>query len=291
MIVMLVLMAVSVSAQDGLALMKVEVGARPTGMGGAFVSILDGPNSSPYNPAAAARTSKFTVSLSHLAYWSNIRIETGYFATNLTGRSWLHGGIRYAADDNLEHRGITASSEPDYMFNLHDVSFKAGFAYQVTDQLIAGVAFGWFAEKIDIYQGSTFNADLGLLYEVNSDVNVGASVANLGSDFTISSVDGVESAKIALPVTYRVGGSYTYNRYLGAADIVVLDDEFHLHLGAEAWLHEYFALRSGYMANYDTKSFTAGASFVQRNFTVEYAFVPYSGALGTSHLFNLTVSL
>jgi hypothetical protein len=88
-----------------------------------------------------------------------------------------------------------------------------------------------------------------------------------------------------------VGGSYRYDRYLGAVDAVIVDDEFHLNIGAEATLHEYVSLRAGYMANYDTKNFTAGASFTRRNITVDYAFVPYTNNLGTTHLFNLTFSL
>jgi len=58
---------VSASAQDGLALMKVEVGARPSGMGGAFVSVISDPNSAAYNPAGVVNTSQFAASFGHNA--------------------------------------------------------------------------------------------------------------------------------------------------------------------------------------------------------------------------------
>ncbi len=280
----------SASAQDGLALMKVEVGARPSGMGGAFVSIISDPNSSAYNPSAAVNTSQFAASFGHNTYWSDIRIETAYFGSNFTNRSWIHGGIRYAAVSDLESR-VGPSTDPDGLFDAHDVSFKGGFAYRLTDKLTAGAAFGFFFEKIDLYRGSAFNADLGLLYEATPKINVGASVVNLGPDFSLSVAGKPGTGDISLPTTYRLGGSYRYDKYLGAADLVIVDDEAHLHLGAEGWLHEFVAVRSGYMINYDSKNFTAGASFVRRNFTIEYAFVPYSNDLGTSHLFNLTVTL
>ncbi|MCP4684766.1 MAG: UPF0164 family protein [bacterium] len=277
-------------AQDGLALMKVEVGARASGMGGAFVSVAADPNSSAYNPAGAANTKQFAASLGHNTYWSDIRIETAYLASNFTNRSWIHGGIRYAAVSDLESR-VGPSSQPDGLFDAHDVSFKGGLAYRLTSKLTAGVAFGWFIEKIDLYRGSAFNADLGLLYEVNPNINVGASVVNLGPDFSLSTAGRPGTEDISLPTTYRLGGSYRYDNYLGALDLVIIDDELHAHLGAEGWLQEFVALRSGYMVNYDSKNFTAGASFVRRNFTVEYAFVPYGNNLGTTHLFNLTVTL
>ena len=89
----------------------------------------------------------------------------------------------------------------------------------------------------------------------------------------------------------RTASAYYLKDYLGAADIVVVDDEFHLHAGGEAVIQKVFRLRAGYMFNYDSKNITAGASFSKRNLTVDYAFVPYSNDLGSSHLFNLTFSL
>ena len=286
----IILTSACVNAQDGLALMKVEAGARQVGMGGAYVSLTDDPNATYYNPAGAAGTRKFIVSFGHNEYWENIRLETGYFTSNLNDRTFLHGGIRYAAVDNLESR-VNPSKDPEALFSAYDISFKSGIAYQVNEQMALGMAMGWFIEKIDIYRGSAFNVDLGALYLLSHDINLGASVTNLGSTLSLalSGQEGTED--ISLPATYRVGGSYRYDRYLGAVDAVIVDDEFHLNLGAEAALHEYVSLRAGYMVNYDTKNFTAGASFTRHNVTVDYAFVPYTNNLGISHLFNLTFSL
>jgi hypothetical protein len=289
-VLVIILTSACVNAQDGLALMKVEAGARQAGMGGASVSLSTEPNAAFYNPAAAVGTRKFTASFGHNEYWENIRLETGYFMSNLNDRTFLHGGIRYAAVDNMENR-VNPSLEPDALFSAYDVSFKSGIAYQVNEQMALGVAMGWFVEKIDIYRGSAFNVDLGALYFLSPNINLGASVTNLGSTLSLalSGQEGTED--ISLPATYRVGGSYRYDRYLGAVDAVIVDDEFHLNMGAEAALHEYVALRAGYMINYDTKNFTAGASFTRRNITVDYAFVPYTNNLGSTHLFNLTFSL
>jgi len=286
----IILASACVNAQDGLALMKVEAGARQAGMGGASVSLTTEPNAAFYNPAAAAGTGKFTVSFGHNEYWENIRLETGYFMGNLSDRTSLHGGIRYAAVDNMESR-VIPSAEPDALFSAYDVSFKSGIAYQVNEQMALGIAMGWFIEKIDVYRGSAFNVDIGALYMLSQDVNFGASVTNLGSTLSLALYGQESTEGISLPTTYRAGGSYRYDRYLGAVDAVIVDDEFHLNLGAEAALHEYVSLRAGYMVNYDTKNFTAGASFTRHNVTIDYAFVPYTNNLGTTHLFNLTCSL
>ena len=116
---------------------------------------------------------------------------------------------------------------------------------------------------------------------MNREVSLGASIVNIGSDFSLALSTQPGTKNISLPVTYRVGASYQKSKYRGVADVVILDDVTHLHLGAEHWLHRQVALRAGYMFNYDTKNFTAGASFTRRKVTVEYAFVPYTDNLGT----------
>jgi hypothetical protein len=279
-----------VLGQDGLALMKVEVGARPSGMAGAFTSVTADPNSATYNPAAAAGVDRFTASFGHNTYWENVRLETGYFTTNLMNRVWMHGGIRYATVSDIESRR-GPSSEPDAYLDAQDVSFKGGLAYRVAPRLTVGIGAGWYLEKIDQYRGSSFNVDLGLTYVPYPGWTIGAAAQNLGSDFSLSMSGYAGSDPIALPTTYRLGGSYEYGDGLGAADIVILDDKAHLHAGAEIRVYNKAALRAGYMTGYDSKNVTAGMSFTHRNFTVDYAFVPYSNDLGTSHLFNLTVSI
>jgi hypothetical protein len=273
---------------DGLALMKVEHGARGAGMGAAFVSIIDDPNGVVYNPAAFAHLVGFTASFGHTAYWENVRLESGFFATSLSSRTFLHGGIRFAVVDEIEQR-LLPTEEPESYFDAHDISFKAGLAYRISDKVTAGVSSGWFVEKIEAWRGSAFSVDLGLLVSLTDKVNLGGSITNLGGDFSLSKSGMEGSREISLPVSYTAGASYLYDRFLGAADLVILDDEAHLHLGLEATVHRLLILRGGYMFNYDSKNITAGASFTKRNISVDYAFVPYTNNLGTSHLFNLTL--
>jgi hypothetical protein len=277
-------------AVTGLAMLRTEHGARPAGMAGAYVSITNDPNAVPYNPANAVGVSNFTASFGHTAYWENIRLESGYFAANLSSQLYLHGGMRFAVVNDIENRQYP-TLEPDALFDAHDVSFKAGLAYRISERVAAGLSAGWFIEEIGGWRGSSFNVDLGVQASPANNLNVGASVTNLGHDFRLELSGVVGSDDIPLPTTYRVGGSYRYDSYVGALDVVVLDEKVHPHVGAEARLHEMFMLRTGYMFNYDSKGFTAGASFTKRNMSIDYAFVPFSNNLGTSHMFNFTFSL
>jgi len=281
---------VSAPTKTGLAMMKVETGARASGMGGAYVSVSGDPFSSAYNPAGIRGISRFTVGLGHNEYWSNIRIESGYFASPLKGRFAIHGGIRFAGLGNLEIRQ-TPTSEPDAFADAHDISFKTGLGYRISDKLYAGFGVGWFFEKISSFRGSSFNVDFGALATPKPNLNVGVAVSNVGSGFILQQQNAAGSREISLPTTYRVGASYYRNRFLGAADVVVLDEKAHLHLGMEKQIRKYFAVRAGYMFNYDTKGMSAGASFTRRNLTIDYAFVPYRSGIDDSHQFTFTFAL
>ncbi len=288
---LLSIVANSAYGSDGLSMLKVETGAEPSGMGGAVAAVTGSPDLIVYNPAAAADFNKFHVSLGHTAYWNDIRMESGHFAMKVSRRVNLHGGIRYAAIDELEFRGEVASEEPLGYFDAHDISAKAGLAVELTDWLSTGFSLGAVSEKIEAWHGGTFAFDFGLLARTTQNVTVGAAITNLGSDFRLSKADNTESRDIALPTTYRVGAAYQYGEYLGAADLVYVDDEAHVHVGAEAAIEEIFEVRAGYMFNYDIKNFTAGVSFTRYSIKIDYAFVPFEKDLGTSHMFNVTFSL
>lgn len=276
---------------DGLAMMKVEHSARSAGMGSAVTSISGDPSLIVFNPALMAGVANFKASFGHTFYWENIRLESGFFAMNLSKKLALHGGLRFAAIDKLEGRGATPTSEPTTNFDAHDISVKAGLSWQLNEKIKAGLALGWFIQKIEVYRGSAFNVDLGLHATLSEKLQVGLSALNLGSDFNLENSGLVGSRDISLPAALRAGGSYKYDRYLFASDIVVSDDEAHLHLGVEALAHRLLYLRAGYMLNYDSKNFAAGLTFVHRDLTIDYGFVPYTNNLGTSHLFNLSFSL
>lgn len=287
--ILLLLTSGGVFANDGVALLKVDHGARSAGMGSTQFSQNRDPNAVVHNPALGVGFEKFSASFGHTEFWENIRLESGYFSADLNSRWSIHGGIRYATVNDLEAR--TSPTTTPTLFDAHDISFKGGAAFRLSPKIDVGFAAGWIIEKIGGYRGSAFNFDLGSVFHLNPHADISAAATNLGSSFRLEQTGIPGSDDISLPTTYRFGGAYKYQRYLGAAELVYLDNEAHVHLGAEAKMNEIFSLRSGYMVNYSTKNFTAGASFSHRNITVDYAFVPFSQNLGTSHLFNLTFSL
>ena len=201
------------------------------------------------------------------------------------GKAHFSLGARIAQVNDLQGRGASASALPLYLFDSRDVSLKFGLAYPLSDRLNAGVAFGFINERIDFFSASAANFDLGLLYQHSKQLSFGVSVANVGQDLQLS------SESVNLPVTVRAGASYRQSDLLVAADGVILDSDFHAHLGAEYGGIDHLFVRAGFQSGYDSKSITAGLGFLQKDFRIDYAFVPYTNDLGQSHQFAISFFL
>ncbi len=278
-------------ADIGGKLLTVESGARSSAMGEAFVSISGDPLSQYYNPASSVGdkdTPGFSAYFGHTAYWENINFETAFF-TLREGKTRFSLGARIAQVNDLEGRGATASAAPLYLFDSRDVSLKFGVAYPITEKLSAGLALGYLSERIDVFSTTVLNADLGLQYQQSEKLAFGVSVSNFGQDYRL------DSQSISLPVTVRAGGSYRKSDLLLSADGVIIDSDFHAQFGAEYGVKHNGAnrlfLRAGAQTGYDSKTFTAGLGFMQKDFRIDYAFVPYRNDLGQSHQFAISFFL
>ena len=273
----------TIKAQSGLDLLGVESGARPAGMGDAFVAVAGDPISQHYNPAATTEAADFAVAFGHVSHWENIRFES-VFLTFRESKIHYNFGLRLAQISDIEARTI-ASPAPDYQFEARDVSLKFGLAAQVAEKLSIGLALGWLSESINFYRGYSFNVDIGALYRHSSEFSFGASLSNIGSKLTLL------QEKISIPTTLRFGASFVRDKLLVSAGGLYADEEFHIQTGAEYSLHQSFSLRAGLQTGFDSKNFSAGAGFSKRDVRVDYAFVPYSNDLGSSHQFSLSYFL
>lgn len=269
-------------SEVGLKMLTAEAGARSVGMGGAFTAVPADPYSAAYNPAATWGIETVKGSFGHNTYWENTRIETGYLSFHKRA-TVITAGVQFASIDNIE--GRTAPTDDYYEFASHDVSIKAGAAFELEPKYILGFSLGWMYEKIDVDAGSAFNFDLGLLMQPYPDLNIGLAVQNFGSTIKL------RSESYDIPTTYRGGISYVYRDFMPSMDIVMLDGDFYFHFGGEYNFNDKFFVRAGYRAGYDTKDISAGAGFVRRNFRIDYAYLPFKNGLTDSHLINLTFEI
>lgn len=271
-------------AYTGARLLAVEAGARPAGMGGAFVAITADPYSAAYNPAAVFGVNGIAGSFGYNTYWADTKIQSGYVIFEKRSIAF-NFGIQLGQVGDIEAYGDAPTAEPLYLFEYQDVSFKGGAAFKVHRAVSVGFSVGWVFEKIDNYRGHAVNGDFGILVTPKENLNVGASATYIGQKLKL------DTEEYELPASYRLGVSYKLDKFLPVLDFVREDGQNHLHGGMEYNFMQMFYLRAGYRTNYDARDLSAGLGFTHRNFRVDYAYLPYSENLDDSHLINLTFSL
>jgi hypothetical protein len=270
----------------GLAFLKTGVGGRALAMGEAGVASSTDPSSVYYNPASLALSGSSQILLMHQAWIQDAHTEF-LGASTSSGSFHLGLGVVSSAVDDIEVR--TAPGAPLSTFSSRNASIGLSMALELSPEVSVGATGKLLYEKIFVDDATGFALDLGGIYHVDSSLTLGASLNNLGSMSELRN----ESSK--LPTIFRAGASYATplesleSIVTASADIVSLSAEgsTHLHLGAEAEFRRMFSVRAGYQSGYDNKSVSMGVGVRQGMLRFDYAFVPFSMDLGSTHTLAL----
>jgi hypothetical protein len=293
---------VGTSAFDFL---KIQIGARPVAMGGAFTGLANDETSLYYNPAGI-------VSL------DGIRFMADYNNNIFDIQSGFLGGIYSINDKNkvaiqIDYLGYgefdrtDEFGQPDDLdptFGGSDFLLAATYARKITPVLHLGATAKLIYEKIDKYSASGFAFDLGAKYLIKTDrydnsqrIAIGLMLQNLGSQ-TKTFIDG--GSKDPLPFTVRLGGSAILEGLpvLMATDLVFpRDNDIYFALGFETTTLRPLFLRLGWNSfgsNYKTGSssdnlagFSTGFGVEYKKMQISYTYTPQA-ELGGSHRITFT---
>ncbi len=282
--ILLLLISPAVAGETGMLDLLNLTGPRQVAMGETTTLFDADPFTLEYNPATITR-----MEAGVLGFSRNTAIQdraTNALAVIFPVKS-VSAGIhfRLSGIDDLEGR-LGNTAEPDYLFDVNDLSVKAFAALPLNAKISAGISAGWLMQKIDEYQGSSPAFGLGIAYFHTDFLAFHGSVANIGPAYTLLEKES------DLPLILRVGaGATKYNTTLVVDYVNIKSGDSHIHVGAEYLLEDIVYLRAGYQTGYDSRDISAGAGFTYKNFRIDYAFVPYQSDLGDSHRFSLTVSL
>jgi len=298
----MILLVISVYAQ------KVDVGARPVGLGGSFVSIVDDANAPAWNPAGMELFKERAISASFSKrLWGieNDNIMEAYFGyvqhldkrgrygslgayyeqlfTNVYYESALSIGYAKLIWGNRESRGLSLGLNAKILrYGFNEGKFEG---VDMSDPLIRGTT-----SKI----APAF--DLGLILRLKQ-LSVGFMGKNLNQPDLSMSGSGNEAGKV--PLEAKLGVSY----FIVPSLMFTADAEYSsekisgsssisFHGGVEKWFGSTFGVRGGYNRNEGT----AGASYIMHkpsfNLVFDYAFVypfEYSPLTVTTHKFSVGV--
>ena len=272
--------------------LKIEVGAKSIGMGGAFVSLANDASALYWNPAGIAKLQNSDVMFSH-TYW-------------LAGTNHNFAGVILKLSDQqsigFSYTSLTVGDMPvrtemfpdgtgEY-FNAADFSIGLSYGLNLTDIFSIGFTGKYIGERIWHMSASAMAFDVGILYNTPvRGLNLGMSISNVGSKIQYDGRDNfinysfdptqhgnssnifasIQMDSWSLPMIFRVGLSMKFidndvNKFTMSVDANYPNDyNEYLNLGCEYGFMQRFFIRVGYKSLFKINSeegLTAGIGFV-----------------------------
>lgn len=224
----------------GADFLKVEHGARGTGMAGAFTAVVDDGNALWWNPAGLGWMPFKEVMASHVS-------ALGQVSSELIG-------VAYPLDPKIGTLGASFSYMNIPGLTSYDANGVAGgkitanaftlglaFGRKIIEQVTAGVHMKLIGQKLDTESGRGFSCDVGLQAR-QAGFSAGLAVLNVGPSFNMAG-NGSN-----LPTVFRGGLAWAPIKRLALSveEEGQKDGEVVFHGGAEFKASQAFALRGGW---------------------------------------------
>ncbi len=287
--------------RSGFDFLRIDTGARPLSMGGAFVSIIGDIHGLVYNPASLVGVGDLESSFTYLNHF--VDINSGFLGFNKTldGAGHLGIGVSYINYGEIRRTDVIGENLGSFM--PVDFAFMAAYGDSLGFGLRYGVSVKYIQSKIDQYTSNAIAADIGFIYRISSqDMNIGFSVSNLGSAMK-AFIDEREK----LPITYRLGVSkrlahlpllLNFNLIKYHYDDSKLSLGIYWAIGGEFTITDHFFLRWGYHSRGSEEKVgnnsdrfagvSLGFGLTLSKYRLDYGFSAF-GALGNMNAFTLTI--
>jgi hypothetical protein len=303
--------------------LRIPVGARAAGMGGAFVSMVDDPSGVYWNPSSISSVTSKAATLDHTEWlpgisfdFAGIVLPFGDAGTVALSATMLH-------TDEMEVTTPQQQMGTGETFTASSIALGATYSRSLTERFAIGGTFKYIRETIYNSSASAVGFDVGTMFETPfAGIRLGASISNFGTKMQMDGEDLNLRVDIApgqegnnqsivgrlhtdafdLPLTMRVGvsgeivNSPDARVTLSADGVNPNDNAASVNLGAElGMLNETLRLRAGYRdlflsGNEFDYTFGVGLHAVKivGDFTAsfDYAFQKYLH-LGNSSRFTL----
>jgi len=264
----------------------IGVGARPLGLGGAFVAVADDGNATVYNAGGLGYIKTIQLSFTHARHFSNL-INHNYAGVVLPLGKIGAFGVSFGQlgeEENIyKERTITLSYSRKLLKQISaGMNVKVlGTSFDKNNEAVSSNEY--FADKTET---SSATIDLGVLVKPIVGLSIGFAAENLvPADASIS--EDVPDEERYVPKNLRLGFAYNLSAVAQNAQQKSLRDvleytqglfeasfrngETEIHAGAEAWIQKSIGLRAGY----GTKSGVGSSSSISLGASVK---IPISNA-------------
>jgi hypothetical protein len=293
---------------SSMTFLKIGLGARAAGMGGAFVAVANDPSAIYWNPAGIASMQRNEVALSHVDWPAEVKYEHVAYVMPV---SKLGGALAFQIGVLSTQIDETTDLQPfgtGRSFYFSDAVAGVAYGRRWTDKLLVGAGLKYVREDLGSDVGGPvttgFQADIGSIYYLGyGSVRIATSLSNFGpalqpgGEWTspasgeVRSYDSFDS-----PLMFRYGLAFEPYETKSMRVTTSIeanqpaDDAQSVKAGVEWNWTGIAALRGGYVFNSDALKLSAGVGVSAHigtwSGTVDYAYTD-GGPLGAVNRLSL----
>lgn len=272
---------------SGAQFLKIAVGPRSIGMGGAFVSNANDASALFWNPAGVVGVKDNELFASYTSWWGGLNLSHAAFAFSTQDLGSFGFSMSLLTMGEMD---VTTELQPEgtgQHFDAQDLMIGVSYARRLTQDFSVGVTMKIINQRIWNETAGGLAFDVGTQYRIGiGDLAIGMSMTNFGADMRYDGTDlnvkydadaqnpnnrltpsKLAAADYPLPLHFQIGASMTVLKteavmVLVAADAAhPNDNKERVNVGTELSIMDQFFLRGGYRFGYDTEtgSFGAGA--------------------------------
>ena len=265
--------------------LKIGVGARATGMGGAYSGLSNDITSIYWNSAGIADVEGISANFSYTQWFAGL--SHNFVAASMPVGEQYRAAISiisFTSGDipvtTLENPNGTGTS-----YSLADLAIGLTFGGKLTDQFSFGVTGKYIQQSFSNLSSTGVVFDIGTMYRTDlSGLRIGFSINNLGGELQYSGQDLVATTEptsglgqrptetelvakpYSLPLSFRAGIAADIfeddevNKLVVAADFETLSDAPEQYaVGAEYTWNDFVSVRAGYRMGQEQLGLAGGA--------------------------------
>ncbi len=297
--------------------LKMGVGSRAIGMGGAFVASVDDISAIYWNPAGLAKIYNREASFFHSDWILDVNFDNASFAIGLSDFGTIGAFVSVLSMTELPVRTVDKPEGTGEFFGAGALAIGLSYARFLTEDFSIGFNAKYIREYIWNESAYGFAIDIGTLYRIKflNETRIAASISNFGTKMKLNGRDllvltnyGPTGANIIntehqvdafdLPLLFRIGVALDlikndqFRLTFESNAIHPNDNTEYVNLGVEYSWNERIFLRTGYKSLFerDTEqglTFGLGINYRMVDLVTlkfDYAFQEFHRLKDTHHL-------
>jgi|SRR5690554_1961434 len=304
------------------AVLKLNVGPRAIGMGGAYTAVSNDITAMYWNPGGTANINRNEAFFNHTALYADMSYDYAALASHISdfGTVGVFVSVLNAIDQEIV-RTVERPEGTGEFFDAGAIVIGLNYSRYLTDNFAIGFNFKYINETIWHMSSTGFGIDIGTMYKIPvlNELRIAASISNFGTKMQLAGRDvttiinsgaggnnlinsNIELDEFDLPLLFRFGISNDIirseeSRLTLAVDAIHPNDHTeYLNAGLEYGWQDIIFLRAGYnslLEKNTEEGLTLGFGLQYRivdlvKVGIDYAYQDY-GRLTEVHYFSLAV--